>query len=276
MNPHRALPTSLFFLTSSLWKHRHLIKEMVIREVVGRYRGSIFGLAWSFFNPLMMLAVYTFVFSVVFKARWGIEKNDNTANFALILFVGLIIHSLFAEVLNRAPSIILSNANYVKKVIFPLEILSIVSLGASLFHALISVLVLLVALVLIDGIPSFTTVYAPITLFPLLPITLGISWIIAALGVYLRDIGQLIGIITTMLLFLAPVFYPITALPESYQLIMQLNPLTFPIEQTRAVIIFGKSPNWMGLAIYITISIVLCWLGFWCFQKTRKGFADVI
>lgn len=276
MNPHKALPTSLFFLTKSLWQHRYLIKEMVIREVVGRYRGSIFGLAWSFFNPLMMLAVYTFVFSVVFKARWGVQGTDNTANFALILFVGLIIHSLFAEVLNRAPSLILSNANYVKKVVFPLEILSIVSLGASLFHALISIVVLLVALAMLNGIPTMTTVYVPITLFPLLPITLGISWIIASLGVYLRDIGQMIGIVTTMLLFLAPVFYPITALPESFQLVMHLNPLTFPIEQTRDVIIFGKSPNWMGQAIYILISIVLCWLGFWCFQKTRKGFADVI
>ena len=276
MNPHAAHSTSLAALVSSLWHHRLLIKEMIIREVVGRYKGSVFGLAWSFFNPLMMLTVYTFVFSVVFEARWSVQTNDKTLDFALILFVGLIIHSLFADVLNRAPTLILSNANYVKKVVFPLEILSVVNIGASLFHALISVFVLLVALVVLNGIPALTAVYVPITLLPLLPITLGISWAIASLGVYLRDIGQMIGIITTMLLFLAPVFYPISALPASYQAILHFNPLTFPIEQTRAVMIFGEPPNWLGQAIYTAISIVICRAGFWWFQKTRKGFADVI
>ncbi|MBO9484014.1 ABC transporter permease [Salinisphaera sp. G21_0] len=276
MNPHAAHSTSLLTLVSSLWQHRHLIKVMVIREVVGRYKGSIFGLAWSLLNPLMMLTIYTFVFSVVFKARWGIKTTDNTSDFALILFVGLIIHSLFAEVLNRAPSLILSNANYVKKIVFPLEMLSVVNIGASLFHALISMFVLLVALILLNGMPTLTIIYTPITLLPLLPITLGISWFLASLGVYLRDIGQMIGIVTTVLLFLAPVFYPIEALPESYQMFLHLNPLTFPIEQTRTVIIYSEPPNWIGQAVYTIFSIVTCRFGFWWFQKTRKGFSDVI
>ena len=276
MNPHAAHSASLFDLISSLRQHRHLIKVMITREVIGRYKGSIFGLGWSFFNPLMMLTVYTFVFSVVFKARWGIQTTGNTVNFALILFSGLIVHSLFTEVLIRAPSLIVSNANYVKKVIFPLEILSVVNMGASLFHALISIIVLVVTLALLNGMPPLTIIYTPITIFPLLPITLGISWLLASLGVYLRDIGQMIGIITTMLLFLAPVFYPITALPEPYQIVLHFNPLTFPIEQTRAVIIFGESPNWMGQAVYTASSVAICWFGFWWFQKTRNGFTDVI
>ena len=276
MNPHAAHSASLLDLISSLWKHRHLIKAMVTREVIGRYKGSILGLSWSFFNPLIMLTIYTFVFSVVFKARWGIQTADNTANFALVLFTGLIIHSLFSEVLIRAPSLIVTNANYVTKVVFPLEILSVVNIGASLFHALISIFVLLMALTALNGMPPLTVIYAPITMLPLLPITLGISWLLASLGVYLRDIGQMTGIITTILLFLAPVFYPISALPEYYQSALLLNPLTFPIEQTRAVIIFGEPPNWSGQTIYTAISIVICQTGFWWFQKTRKGFADVI
>ena len=154
--------------------------------------------------------------------------------------------------------------------------MTIVSVGAALFHALISVVVFLVVFLLLSGLPNWTVIYTPFTLFPLLPLTLGVGWIMSSLGVFLRDIGQFIGIVTTMLLFLAPVFYPLTAMPESYQLLLYVNPITFPIEQTRAVIIFGQEPNWIGLIIYTCISFMVCWFGFWWFQKTRKGFADVI
>ena len=276
MNPHAAHSSSPIALMRSIWQHRRLIKQMTWREVVGRYKGSLFGLGWSFFNPLIMLAVYTFVFSVVFKARWGIGMTENKTDFALVLFVGLIIHALFAEVLNRAPGLILSNTNYVKKVIFPLEILTVVSLGAALFHALISVVVLLIAFALLNGFVNWTILYTPLTLLPLLPLTLGLGWLLASLGVYLRDIGQVIGVVTMVFLFLAPVFYPITALPEAYQSILLINPITLPIEQTRAVIVFSQSPDWAVLAIYTGISAAICWIGFWWFQKTRKGFADVI
>ena len=260
----------------SIWRHRSLIMQMAWHEVVSRYKGSIFGIAWSFFNPLIMLAVYTFVFTVVFKARWEIEVSEGKADFALVLFVGLIIHALFSEVLNRAPTLILSNANYVKKVVFPLEILTVVSVCAALFHAAISVVVLLVALFALNGLPNWTVIYTPLTLLPLLPLTLGLGWLLASLGVYLRDIGQLIGVTTTALLFLAPVFYPLTALPEAYQLFLFINPLTYPIEQTRAVIIFGDMPNWAGLGVYTIISVLICWIGFLWFQRTRRGFADVL
>lgn len=276
MNPHAAHATSPAEIWRSIWHHRRLIKQMAWREVVGRYKGSMFGLAWSFFNPLMMLAVYTFVFSVVFKARWGIEVSEGKTEFALVLFVGLIIHALFAEVLNRAPTLVLSNVNYVKKVVFPLEVLTFVSLSVALFHAAISFLVLLVAFVVLNGLPSWTVIYTPVTLLPLLPLTLGFGWLLASLGVYLRDIGQLIGITNMALLFLAPVFYPLMALPEAYQSVLYINPLTYPIEQTRAVIIFGDMPNWVGLGVYLIISVSICWIGFWWFQRTRTGFADVL
>jgi len=276
MNPHAAHPSSPKALIRSIWMHRHLIQQMIWREVLSRYKGSMFGLGWSLFNPLIMLAVYTFVFSVAFKARWSIDASESNTDFALILFIGLIVHSLFAEVLNRAPGIILNNTNYVKTVVFPLEILTFVSLGAALFHTIISFLVLLFAFTLLNGLPNWTAIYALPTLLPLLPLTLGIGWLLSSLGVYLRDVGQITGIITTILLFLSPVFYPVTALPEAYQSVLYINPITLPIEQTRAVVIFGQTPDWMGLAIYTAISIMLCWIGFWWFQKTRKGFADVI
>ena len=276
MNPHTAYSTSPTEIFRSIWNHRSLIRQMAWREVVGRYKGSILGLAWAFFNPLMMLAVYTFVFSVVFKARWGIEASQGKADFALVLFLGLIIHALLSEVLIRAPTLILSNANYVKKVVFPIEILSVVSLCVALFHSAISFLVFLLAFVVLNGIPSWTVIYSPLTILPLLPLTLGIGWLLASLGVYLRDIGQIIGIITTVLLFLAPVFYPLTMLPKAYQSVLYINPLTYPIEQTRGVIIFGEMPNWGGLGIYTIISVSICWTGYWWFQSTRRGFADVL
>lgn len=276
MNPHAGHSSSPIALMRSVWRHHRLIQQMTWREVIGRYKGSMLGLGWSFFNPLIMLVVYTFVFSVVFKVRWGGNIGESQTDFALILFTGLIIHTLFAEVLNRAPGLIPGNANYVKKVVFPLEILTIVSLGATLFHTLISFLILLAAFILANGFVNWTVIFAPITVLPLLPLALGLGWLLASLGVYLRDIGQLTGIMTTMLLFLSPIFYPVTALPEAYQPILLLNPLTLIIEQTRAVVIFGMMPDWVNLVIYAITSTIICWLGFWWFQKTRKGFADVI
>ena len=276
INPHASHKTSLAALARSLWQHRNLIMQMARREVVGRYRGSIMGLAWSFFNPILMLVVYTFVFSVVFKARWGTGGEESQTGFAIALFVGMIVHGLFAEVLNRAPGLILSNINYVKKVIFPLEILPVVSLGAALFHTIISLGVLLAAILLINGSLAWTALFFPLIILPLLIATLGIAWFLASLGVFARDVVQTVGIFTTVMMFISPVFYPISALPEKFQIWLMLNPLTFVIEQSRAVMIFGKVPDWAGLGIYTAASLAVAWAGFWWFQKTRKGFADVI
>ena len=276
INPHAAQPTSPVAMIKSLWRNRNLIVQMTRREVVGRYKGSVLGLAWSFLTPILMLAVYTFVFSVVFKARWGTDGDESKTQFALVLFVGMIVHGLFAEVLNRAPGLILSNVNYVKKVVFPLDVLPVIAMGAALFHASISLAVLLIAFALFNGYLHWTVIFIPVVLLPLVILTLGVAWIFASLGVFLRDVGQTVGIITTMMLFLAPIFYPITALPEEIRPWIMANPLTFIIEEARGVVILGRMPEWTGLGIYTLAATAVAWAGFAWFQKTRKGFADVL
>jgi len=260
----------------SFWRNRELIARMTRREVIGRYRGSVMGLAWSFLHPVFMLAVYTFVFSVVFQTRWGDGTADNRLQFALAVFVGMIVHSLFAEVLNRAPMLIPSNVNYVKKVIFPLEILPMVTMGATLFHSCANLVVLLTAALLFNGYLYWTVVFVPVVLLPLVILTLGMAWIMASVGVFLRDLGQTIGMFTTIMLFLSPVFYPTTVLPESIQPWFMANPLTFIIEQARDVVILGHLPNWSGLMVYTMAAGIICWAGYAWFQKTRSMFADVI
>lgn len=264
---------SLFF---GIWHNRALIWQMTKREVVGRYRGSVMGLAWSFFNPLLMLTVYTFVFSVVFKARWGMAHDENHAQFALVLFVGMIAHSLLAEVLNRAPGLVLANPNYVKKVIFPLETLPVITIGAALFHGMVSLVVLLAAFLLLNGYLHWTIVFVPIVILPLVLVTLGLAWILASLGVFLRDVAQTMGIVTAALMFMAPVFYSLEAIPEPFRPWLYANPLTFIIEEARAVIIWGRTPDWSGLALYTAVAVIVAWLGYAWFQRTRRGFADVI
>ena len=276
MNPHAAAPVSLISLISSLWRNRQLIVQMTKREVVGRYKGSAIGLLWSFFNPIFMLVMYTFVFSVVFKARWGIGGGETKIQFAVLLFAGMIVHSLFAEVLTRAPGLILSNVSYVKKILFPLEILPVISMGAALFHSLVSLLVLFIAFIIFNGYFYWTAIFMPLVLLPFVTLTLGLAWVIASLSVFLRDVGQTIGLAMTVMIFFSPVFYPITALPEAFRPWLMINPLTFIIEQARSVLIFGQLPNWNGLAIYSVISILVAWMGYAWFQKTRKGFANVL
>lgn len=262
-------------MIASFWRNRSLIKTMVVREVTGRYRGSLMGILWSFFNPLFMLAVYTFVFSVVFKARWGGGSGSKT-EFALLLFAGLIVFSLFAECVNRAPSLILSNVNYVKKVVFPLEILPWVILGSAIFHALISLCVWFLAYVVIFGLPQITVLLLPLVILPLPMFTIGLTWGLASLGVYLRDVSQVIAIFTTVLMFLSPIFYPASALPEKYRQLLIVNPLYPIIEQTREVLFWGTFPSMTILAVYLLVAILVAWFGFAWFQITRKGFADVL
>jgi lipopolysaccharide transport system permease protein len=279
MNPHAAHPTTLAAMLRSLWGNRVLISQMSRREVLGRYKGSVMGLLWSFLNPLFMLVVYTFFFSVVFKSRWGTAPagtEESKTLFAVLLFVGMIVHGLFAEVLNRAPNLILGNVNYVKKVVFPLEILPAISMGAALFHSLVSVGVLLLVFFATNGYLHWTLVFFPLILIPLVIFTVGLAWVLASLGVFVRDVGQSIGLGMTVMLFLSPVFYPVSALPESMRPWMLANPLTFIIEQARAVLIWGQQPNWSGLLIYTVVATFVAWLGYVWFQKTRKGFADVL
>lgn len=263
-------------IAASFWRNRELILALTKREVVGRYRGSVMGITWSFFHPILMLLVYTFVFSVVFKARWGVGGDESKTLFAIVLFVGMIVHGLFAECLNRAPGLILSNVNYVKKVIFPLEVLPCVALGSALFHAAISLLVLLLAQLILNQQLMWTVLLFPWVLLPLVFATMGFAWFLAGLGVYVRDIGQITGMVTTVLLFLSPVFYPIKALPEQYQTWLKLNPLTFIIEEGRNTLIFGRVPDIGDWGLMLAAGMLTSWAGFVWFQKIRKGFADVL
>lgn len=268
-------PISPKEIIASLVRNRSLILTMTKREVIGRYRGSVMGILWSFFNPLFMLAVYTFVFSIIFRARWN-TNSDSKTEFALILFAGLIVFNVFSECANRAPSTILANVNYVKKVVFPLEILPWVTLGSVLFHAIVSLIVWMVAYILLFGTPHATVLLLPVALVPLLLFTMGVSWILASLGVYLRDVSQIIGIITSILMFLSPIFYPITAIPQKLRSVLLLNPLAPSIEQARDLLFFGKIPNLITWTISLILATFLAWVGFAWFQKTRKGFADVL
>ena len=260
----------------NLWQHRNLIGRMAWRDVVGRYKGSLIGLLWSFVNPVMMLIIYTFVFSVVFKARWGISVGDSEADFAIILFVGLVIHGLFAECVNGAPNVIVLNVNFVKKVIFPVEILPFVTVCAALFHTTISLVVLLCAQLFLNHHIPITAVLFPIILLPLLFCVMGLSWLIASLGVYFRDIGQLTAMFTIIMLYVSAVFFPISALPECYQSWLRLNPLAVLIEEGRKVLVFGQLPDFMVLSVLLVVGAFVAWLGFAWFQKTRMGFADVL
>ena len=275
MNPHLSHSYSPVQIFRSLKTNRHLIYNLGKREIIGRYRGSVLGIMWSFFNPVFMLTVYTFVFSVVFKARWN-SGGDSRAEFALVLFAGLIIFNLFSECINRAPSLILSNVSYVKKVVFPLEVLPWVTLFSGLFHMAISLGVWLMAYVLLIGRPHITFLLLPLVLLPLVMLVIGLTWFLAALGVYVRDVSQIVGLLTTVLMFMSPIFYPITALPEAYRNYLLFNPLTPAIEQARNVMYWGSGLNWTMLSLYYIATAIIAWLGFAWFQKTRKGFADVL
>lgn len=276
MNSNAPFSASLREMFASLWRNRELVLRMAKRDVIGRYRGSVMGIAWSFFNPLLMLAVYTFVFSVVFTARWGSSVGESKTAFAMLLFAGMIVHGLFAECLNRAPSLILSNANYVKKVIFPLEVLPWVAFASALFHAAISLLVLLLAQLLLDGQMPWTVVLFPVVLLPLVFATMGLTWLTASLGVYIRDVGQVTTMFTTILLFMSGIFYPVSALPEEYQKWMRFNPLSYIIEESRNTLLLGVVPDFARLGLYLAGGLAVAWLGFAWFQRSRRGFADVV
>jgi lipopolysaccharide transport system permease protein len=272
MENHKVNPPAL---VRTLMLNRGLLWELTKRDFIGRYKGSFLGIAWSLLNPLLMLAVYTFVFSMAFRARWGVE-SESRVDFAIILFSGLIVHALFAECISRAPVLITSNPNYVKKVVFPLELLPLVALGSALGHFLVSFAVLIFFCLI-----SFTPLHLgglllPLVLLPLLLIVLGLSWLLASLGVYLRDLAHVIGMVSTIALFLAPVFYPISSLPPVYQNLLTLNPITLPIVQLRNLLLWGEPINIYAWAVSLIVGLLIFFAGFAWFQKTRRGFADVL
>ena len=268
-------PLSPIHFARSLWRHRQLIVDLAKRDAFGKYKGSKLGVLWSLLAPVFMLTIYTFVFSEIFQARWTAGSTSKT-EFAIVLFAGLIMFNLFAENVTRAPLLIVNNANFVKKIVFPLEILACVNLVSSMFHMAVSLFVLLVFQLAMTGHAPWTILFLPLVIMPLALFCLGVAWFLSAIGVFLRDVGQTIGIFVTGLMFLSPIFFPLSAIPLRWQALAKLNPLVFPIEQARNIQVWGISPNWGEWLMYTFASTLIAYLGFAFFQKTRRGFADVL
>lgn len=263
-------------MVNSLTANGALIMQLARRDILGRYRGSALGVLWSLVHPVLMLTVYTFVFSVVFATKWPGAASDSKLQFAIILFAGMIVFGIFAECVQRAPGLIVSQPNFVKKVVFPLEIMAWTTVLTALFHAAVSFGVLAALLLVSRQSLPWTTIFLPVVVAPMVVLTLGLTWFFSALGVYVRDVNQVLGVAVTALLFLSPLFYPTSALPEGLRWLSQVNPVAFSIEQTREVLVFGRMPDWSQLAVYLAVGCVVMWLGFVWFQKTRRGFADVL
>lgn len=275
MNPHTKPPTSPLAAASLIWQQRNLLLQLSWRAIRQRYQASVLGVLWSLLSPLLMLTIYTLVFSKVFKIRWA-GADDSTEMFAVILFVGTSLHGLLADVANRAPGLIAEHAGYVKKVIFPLELLPVVTLLAALFQCVLNLSIVLLAVAWTNGQLSWHVLQLPLVLAPFVLLLLGFAWFISALGVFMRDLLPITALVTTGLMFLSPVFYPADAVPERLRFWMQFNPLTFVVEQARGSLIWAQPLDVQGLLIYTLSACMVAWLGFFWFQKTRKGFADVL
>ncbi|NWB87236.1 ABC transporter permease [Pseudomonas gingeri] len=245
------------------------------RDIIGRYRGSLLGVLRSLVYPLFMLAIYSFVFGGIFKFRWE-AGNSSLLEFSLILFIGMMVFNLFSESIRRSPGVVLAHGSYVKKIVFPLEVLPVVLLVVALFQFLVNLCVWLLFYALFFQRPPLTALLLPLVILPLLLFTLGVSWVLASLGTYLRDTGRRVGVLITALLFLSPIFYPLTALPEQFQRLMHLNPLAQVIENARWVLIWGRLPDLGSWCLSLLVSGVVAWLGLAFFQKARGGFADVL
>jgi lipopolysaccharide transport system permease protein len=224
----------------------------------------------------VLLLIYTFVFGIVFKARWPNAKTDNLGEFAITIFCGLTAFNIFSECIARAPSIIINVPNYVKKVVFPVEILALSTLGSALFHGLVSLGILLVATLLVSHTVQWTLIFLPLVMVQLVLLCLGLTWFLASLGVFIRDIGYTVGLLLQVLFFVTPIFYPIEIIPEQLQPVVLLNPLTPIVENFRRVILWGTPPNWSELGLWILATGVIMLLGYAWFMKTKKAFADVI
>lgn len=255
---------------------RSLLWQFARRDVLGRYRGSLLGLTWSFLTPLLMLAVYSFVFVGVFRASWPGTPKGSGVEFALQVFAGLLVFNLFAEVTNRAPNLIVEQPNLVKKVVFPIELLPWVTVLSGLFHLLISAATLLVVLLIARGGLPVTAVALPLVLLPFLPMLLGLGWFLSAIGVFVRDVSPVMNLIVSLIMFLSPVFYSVASLEPEVRFWMNLNPLTLIIEQVRAVLLMGQWPQWGSLGLYGLVACAFAVVGGTFFHLTRRGFADVL
>lgn len=275
--PGRLLPyLNPITLTRGLWSVRGLTYRLALREVEARYRGSVLGGVWAFVTPLVLLVVYTMVFGVLFQSRWPHAPDTGLGGFALALFCGLIPLNIFNECVTRSPALVLAVPHYVKRVVFPLEILPVSLLGSVLFHGVVSLgALLLVSLVLNRTLP-WTVTLLPVVLLPLVLLSLGCAWFLASLGVFLRDLGQGVALLTQVLVFGTPIFYPTEALPAFLRPWMALNPLAWVVENLRRVVLWGLLPDGRGLGLWTAATAAILLLGYAWFMKTKRIFADVL
>jgi lipopolysaccharide transport system permease protein len=255
-------------------RERALVWELAKREVAGRYRGASLGVAWSLLQPFLMLAVYTLAFGQILKARW--PGADDIGGFAVILFVGIIVHAFFAECMSKAPTLVAANSSYVKRILFPLEVLPWPTLLSALFHLATSSVVLMVFLLLMDRPLHATALLLPVVVAPLAVLSLGCMWLLAAVAVYVRDVGQLIGPIVTAMFFLSSAVVPIDSVPQAFRFVFEWNPLTPIIDETRAVVLYGQWPDAGSLAVSALFAFAVFFAGFAVFRRLRSGFADVL
>jgi len=261
-----------------LGQQRNLIWQLSLRDIQSRYRGSSLGMIWAVLQPLLMLAVYAMVFTQIFKAKWGtsVGGDGSQLDFALQLFAGLICFAIFSDCMIRAPGLITSNPSYVTKVVFPLEALGVAAVAGAVFQASTSLVVLLLFELFGKGRAPLTLVLTPVVWIPLVLSCLALTWLGSALGVYLRDLGQLMGVAVNLLMYLTPIFYPISAAPSLLQHLLLLNPLTLVVQQTRSVAVDGMMPSWQYLLIGSLVGLLACELGLRVFVKAKRGFADVL
>lgn len=249
--------------------------ELTRREVLGRYRGARMGMLWSVVTPFLMLGVYTLAFGFVMKSRWP-GADGSLTDFAMILFSGLIVHGLFAECIVRAPALFVGNPNLVKKVVFPLETMVWSVTLSAYFHLLINIGVLVAARWILGHPPSIFVLLAPFVVIPLLIMTAALCLVLSALSVYVRDIGQFVGVLAGASLFLSSAIVPVDLVPESVRWIFLINPITPAIEALRDVAIWGRFPNGWYVLVYTTISLIGLRVGLTMFRRLRRGFGDVL
>ncbi len=259
---------------TQLWRNKTFTLSLIRREIEGRYRGAYGGLLWYIINNLMLLTIYSFVFGTIFKARWHIPGAEG--NFSVHLFLGMIMFNVFAECISRAPISITGNANYVKRVVFPLEVLPVVNMGAALFNFAVGVVVLACLAFALGAHIHWQIVWLPVLLLPVVLLVLGLSWFLAAIGVYVRDVTHIVGFVVISTMFMSPIFFPGSAFPEKFRSWMLANPMTFPIEAGRAAALQGQTPDLVMLGIMTLAGLVVAHMGYTLFQATRKGFADVL
>jgi lipopolysaccharide transport system permease protein len=271
-------------LLGTIRTHLDLIRQFSSREVIERHKGAYLGVAWNIVNPLITLAIYTFVFGYVFQQRWkeaapggeggAVGAGGMTVAFVLPFFVGHAVFHFFSECMNRAPSVVAARPNLVRKVVFPVEILPVVSVVSAAVYPLVCVPCFLIAQLVLTGRLQATALLLPAVVAPLVFLCMAMSWVLAAVGVFVRDVRHMVVVLTQLIMFLTPVFYSVDRIPAAWRWVYGLNPLAIVIENARNVLLWGKMPNWIELGVLTAISLVATQVAYAIFMHMRRGFAD--